>query len=469
MRAWRRVRPGAVPGQLKLLRAVVLTTAFAFLAALVSGGALADSAWSDIRDRSEPQVVSATGLYFTLNDMDAQVANQLMLGDTPKLSSHRTQAAKIYDRRRTEAGGYLRDLAEAAAGDPAAEKTAAGAITDLGSYEELASRALLLGEQSHRPAGDADPRAVAAYRTATDLMRTQLLPEADRLVTSNDQAFGRTYQDAMDGLSAIGYAVLGTGLLLLAALVGLQLFLAARFRRVINPLIALGTAVTLALLIAGMVHTSGQREQLRVARHDAFDSVVALDRARAVSYDANADESRYLLDRSGAAAHEADFFAKSQTTAGLPNADLSTYNGRLSSAMDVYRADHDRVDFSGAFGAEFRNITFTGERAAAETVMARYQDYQRDDRKIRDLAASGHLADAIAYCTSYEQGGSNRDFGAYDTALQNLIGSNENAFQHAATQGSDSALTLPLGLAGGVLAVAALTIAGVRPRLAEFR
>jgi hypothetical protein len=33
-----------------------------------------------------------------------------------------------------------------------------------------------------------------------------------------------------------------------------------------------------------------------VAENDAFDSVLALSQMRAVSYDANADESRYLVD-----------------------------------------------------------------------------------------------------------------------------------------------------------------------------
>lgn len=44
-----------------------------------------------------------------------------------------------------------------------------------------------------------------------------------------------------------------------------------------------------------MLTTSGA-ECLRVAKKDSFDSVLALNRARAVSYDANADESRYLAD-----------------------------------------------------------------------------------------------------------------------------------------------------------------------------
>jgi hypothetical protein len=43
-----------------------------------------------------------------------------------------------------------------------------------------------------------------------------------------------------------------------------------------------------------------------------------------------------------------------------------------------------------------------GERPAAETTLLGYETHQADDRKIRQLATSGHLAEAIAFCTSYQ-------------------------------------------------------------------
>ena len=49
------------------------------------------------------------------------------------------------------------------------------------------------------------------------------------------------------------------------------------------------------------LRASTEAEHLRVAKKDAFDSVLALTQARAVSYDANADESRYLIDPDRAA------------------------------------------------------------------------------------------------------------------------------------------------------------------------
>lgn len=448
---------------------MVLVAAAGLVGVLVTGGVSASGSWADVRERSAPQVTSATGLYFTLNDMDAQLANQLMMGDTASLSALRVQAAGIYGQRRAQAGGYLRDLAEAARGDATAERIVASAISDLGAYEEHAARALILSEQTHRPAGQADPKAVAEYTLATQLMRTRLLPEADRLVTANNAAFEHTYTEATGTQSAIRVALLVTGLPLLALLAALQLYLAARFHRVINPGAAAATVLVLTVLIGGLMQISGQQDHLRAARRDAFDSVLALTRARAVSYDANADESRYLLDRAGAAAHEQDFLTKSQRLLRLDGAAIGSYDADLASALRAYKADHARLDFTGLYGDEFRNITFPGERAAAERVLTAYQVYQRDDRRIRALASAGKVAEAIRYCTSHATGDSNYAFDAYDKALLKLITINTTAFDRTSSDGAGNSLTMPLGLAGGAMAAAGLVLLGLRPRLAEFR
>jgi hypothetical protein len=51
--------------------------------------------------------------------------------------------------------------------------------------------------------------------------------------------------------------------------------------------------------------------------------------------------------------------------------------------VSAYQADNRAVGWGGYFGTEFRNITFAGERAAAEQTQATWQIYQRDDRHIR--------------------------------------------------------------------------------------
>jgi len=114
----------------------------------------------------------------------------------------------------------------------------------------------------------------------------------------------------------------------------------------------------------------------RTSWANAFDSIVALSQARAVAYDANADESRFLVDPDRAAQYQRAFTAKTRSLNGY----------------------HD---------TEMHNITFAGEREAAERVLTTFQQYQRDDQRIR---AMGDLRQAIAFCVGTAPGNSNYDF-----------------------------------------------------------
>ena len=188
-----------------------------------------------------------------------------------------------------------------------------------------------------------------------------------------------------------------------------------------------------------------------------------------MAYDANADESRYLLDHDRAPQYQDGFEAASQRIVGLPGADIGSYDSALAAAVTAYQDDHADIGFGGFYGTEFRNITFPGERAAAERALRTYQAYEVDDRKIRALVAQGRLRDAIAYCTSLAPGGSNADFAAQDAALRQVTAINSDAFAAAVAHGrGELSVRVPL-LAGDAALVLLLCLLGVRPRLAEFR
>ncbi|MGW1073741.1 hypothetical protein [Streptomyces sp. NPDC002537] len=471
-RALRLRRPRLPAGTPTLVRcstgAVLLCAAALAACVMVSGGTSRD-AWRDIAHRDAPRVESATQLYFALNDMDAQVANQLMDGSSPEQAAHRKESGGIYDSRRAEAGWELERLAEAAAGDPGTSGAVARTITDVAEYERRAAAALLLGDRSGAPTGRPAREAVLAHRAATDYMTEVVLPEADRLVDTNNRAFEARYTAERSDLSGTRLTVCLLGLLLIAALVALQVLLAIRFRRVVNIPLAAATVLTAVLLGLGIGFLDGQREDLRVARRDSFDSVFALGRARALSYEANADESRYLLDADRRDRYQQSFLDKSERLLRLPGADVHTYDNRLADALAAYDADHSDLRFTGYYGDEFRNITFPGERAAAERTVRAYQDYERDDRRIRALVESGRLVEAVRLCNSYQQGGSNYHLELYNKELGKLIEVNAAVFRERAHDGAGTAGSEPWLLGAGVLTAAALAVLGVRPRLAEFR
>ncbi len=152
--------------------------------------------------------------------------------------------------------------------------------------------------------------ALESYRQATDLMHDQLLPAADRLSAANVGALEHAYDRAQVDASRRLALVVALGVGLVAVLVGLQVFLYRRTHRVLNPALAIATLVAVGLAAVLGIVLRGGAEDLRAANRDAFASVLALSTARSVAYDANADESRYLIDPARAADYEADFLAR---------------------------------------------------------------------------------------------------------------------------------------------------------------
>jgi hypothetical protein len=428
------------------------------------------STWNAITTSHAPQVVDASALYQALTDQDAQAANILVDGDNPALAANRATALTAYTADRTSADRALQQATLSASGDTAVQNALANVLDGMGDYDGLAARAMELNDYRNASSGHPDPIALAQYRQATDLMRNTLLPAADRLLQADNAAYNSSYASRSSDLTAAELGTLGLGGLLLVSLVGIQVWLLLRYRRIVNPALAGATLLTVLLLGLACTLFPDEQNDLHTARRDAFDSVVALDRARAVSYDANADESRYVLDQGRRAQYQDYFFTASQSLADLRSAtSVFTYDAPLASAINAYDADHSNVDFGGFYGTEFNNITFPGERAAAEATLTAYQKYELDDRTLRGYVDSGQLDTAVSYNTSLAPGGSNADLALYDAALTKLIGINFSAYQSAAaTGGSELSDRLPL-LAGGTVAIMLLCLVGVHPRLKEYR
>ncbi|WP_406109076.1 hypothetical protein OG698_40365 [Streptomyces sp. NBC_01003] len=470
MDAWAALRRrfwATLPARLRLLHVstVSLTAALALL--LLLAGLAASGTWDAVADRDSPRTTSAADLNLALNDMDAQAANILLSsGDAGKgrLKTPYGKAVGFYGDARTAIGHDLRTLAVAAQGDRTDERTVESLTDNFAEYQELVGRAL---ENDGRTGGKAS--AIADYRDATDLLQRKLLPESRELVASNNRAFNTQYAQARSALSVQLAAVIALGVLLLAVLAVLQRYLARRFHRILNPGVLAATICVLLATLLGAQALSETAEQLRGARRDAFDSVVALSRARAIAYDANADESRYLLDQKRRGQYERAFLENSQKLYGLRGATLTTYDDQLATTWQAYRSDHEDLRFTGEFRRELDNITFPGERAAAEKAVETYAVYQRDDRKIRALVAQGKEREAVTFGISWQPDMSNAHFGAWMAALDKVTDINRHHFT-ASVQAGRSAVgaLLPWAL-GALLAAVALTALGLRPRYAEFR
>jgi hypothetical protein len=167
--------------------------------------------------------------------------------------------------------------------------------------------------------------------------------------------------------------------------------------------------------VAAAATIGSERSDLHGAKVDAFNSVVALAQARSVAYDANADESRYLIDPAGAGQYQQAFLDKSLEITGLP-AGTTIANFDATLAPDVTAAAAGKVNFTGYLGTELNNITFPGERRAALDTLRNWGVYQTDDRILRKYETTGQHAQAIHFDTSTDPGQSNYAFYQFDTA-----------------------------------------------------
>jgi hypothetical protein len=458
----------STPAKTRTLAAAAVALACCLAAIIaVASGALGGQ-FQSIGNRDAPAVNSTTGLYFSLNDMDAQVANVLLVGGDTTLAADRAQDLEIYGSDRATADADLTQALATSGGNAAAQRELRSALDGVGQYEALAADALLTDQQARSPVGRAPAASLAYYQQATDLMRTSILPSVSSLTNVSAAKLDASYSDGTSTAWTTVGLVIAAGVALIAILVGLQLYLSARYRRLVNPALVAATLVGVALVITATTRLSAEAGHLKVAKQDAFDSILALTQARAVSYNGNADESRYLVDPARAAQYQQSFLAKSQQLADVGNVGIFSYDAALATDIRAYDGDNSDVRFGGYLGTEFRNITFPGERAAAVRTLLAYQVYERDDRKLRALAKT-NLPAAVAFDIGTAPGQSDGAFNTYGADLSSVIAINSAAFADAiqAGQGDTATWNVVFPAVGAVL-LAGLVLAGVRPRLAEY-
>lgn len=398
-----------------------------------------------------PSVLTAQQLQDSFADMDASLANELLL----KPGDNR-QTLADFDKNRKK----IADRLVAAARNityPEEEQI----IQTL----QFNSSAYFLKLQEARDAhkrGDA-VNTLAIYQSAANLMDRDIIPQAEKLSQVNSQALERTYSEQSFGNGGIGLIIVVTGVALIAILVAIQLFLYQRMRRVLNlPLLG---ATAIAVVFLGYTSSAfmGAANNLRIAKVDAFNSLEALRKMRSLSYRANADESRYLLDRSNAALHERSFTDKVNKILMMPNEKTSIEN-----IITDVNTQHLTAELTGLFSTGLKNITFVGEKEAAIATLKAWNDYLKIDKQIRQLAASGKISEAIALCIGTKTGESNWAFDRYKDVHTDLMELNKKELDKNIELGNDRVANFEKIATVAIGSIVILTLFGVRPRLLEY-
>ncbi|WP_216898523.1 hypothetical protein [Nocardia alni] len=458
---------GDHPAWIRLLAIVAIVAAFGAAVTIALGAGSIRGGIDSLGHHTAPGVAATEDMASALADMDSQIGNLLLAGDDPALAVTRATALRTYEQCRVQAGDDLRLATTVAGGDSATQATLSSIFDHFGQYEALAANIQLLDASEHNPAGHPSPDILNEYRQATDLMATTLGTIQDLTHANNNvlqSAYTATRHD-----SVVTDAWLGVfAVVLFAALIGLQVMLRLTMRRLLNPALLVATVLALVLVIGGAIATTQAGTQLRIAKQDAFDSLLIVEQARAIGFDANADESRYLVDPTRAQQYEPAFFTKSQVLAQVDASTFAQYYPALTTAMGTF-IDGNGLTIGGLFGDELHNIDFLGEDISARATLAAYHTYQQDDTIFRAQAET-NLQQAISFYTSTDYGSSDGDFAAYNIQLNSVTDVNQHAF--------DAAIPAGINDLGGwtdwipYALFALITIAaflGIRPRLAEYR
>ena len=419
------------------------------LITLLSGGRSHRAGLQIIGKDTAPSIIAAQHVKSALADMDADAANELLSAGTQA-----TDAVQAYEARRQEASRALIDAAGNITYGDAERDPILRIQLGLGTYEARIQKARDLRQEGNEG-------WIAAYNAAADLIDHELLPAADALDQANLDALNRSYESQHGRSVASRGLIVAAALITLAVLALVQLFLTGRTHRLINLPLLLATCLTVGLTYYGVRVMAQAQNNLKVAREDAFTSIHALWRARALAYAANADESRYLLDRQNAPKHEQDFFTKRDALAKLPEG--------VTFQSVVQAADSRVSGFTGYLADVLSNITFPGEREAAGETLGNFGEYLRVDGQIRALERGGHHKEAVALCTGSKPGESNWAFEQFDNALDRTLTVNQAAFDRAVADGFAKLTRFELKMSICAVITGILTLLGLMQRIREYR
>ena len=357
-----------------------------------------------IGEVAAPQAATAADLYFALSDMDAQVVRMVLTGDADAFAASRIDALGVYRERSRQIDA---DLQRSLTADQA---TVRQLLDQLAVYRERVWQALTAG-----------PAASGYYTQATNVLHLELLPTAQRLRDAAERQLLSSYAAKKTTTAwAIALAV-ALGAILLLLLLILQVWLARRFRRMFTPALLAASVITLGLVIPAVVVLGAQERRLGDARAQSLAPYLALSQARAMSYDAAADTSRYVI------------------------------SGRLG----VYRQDFTRKSDALVAGGS--------------PALDRWQTYRRDHERIARLADTGRTAEATGALTGIRRGDAAFDFSYFDAAVAEVADAHRRDFD-TALRGTSRMLTGWPWLPVGVLAVVILLVPlGVRRRLKEYQ
>ncbi|MFD0903205.1 hypothetical protein [Actinomadura sediminis] len=458
---------GTVAGRVRALAALALLALAVLVASAYAAVGDAREGVRTLGEREGPLAESIGDMYLALTDMDAQVTRVLLTGgeagwlcapETAGAGCERSGARYAYDIRREDAQRAALSAARTGRTDGPRMRTVQSLLNGLHEYDRHVQAAMAAAAG---PGTQPPPEAVREYRAATALMTRELLPKASNLAAAETADVTTAYREGRSSVLAGRLRVLGAGLALLAAMASLQVYLARRFRRLVSLPLAVALVGALALTATLSARLTTEAERLRTAKRTGLDPALDLTRVRALGTGMYTDRARQILDPDNADRYDRRYLDKSQTILYVAEAsDLDAY----------YRALGRSTDFGGHLGRRARRDLPHPRAGGTGDLLAAYRNYQDLDRTVRGLAGDGRLDRAArAHLDPRWRHLPHPAFRAYDRELDARISHHQAHRVHAALEAERALRPMTWLPPVAALAIGALIVAGIWPRLAEYR
>ena len=471
-RAWRGVGRWVrtTPGRLRLQSLLVAGTALALLSTGCGGLVAVLVTETNIQQRTVREIVGVQRLHAWLAAADRSAANSYLSGGAELTLPQQQYEADVAaaSRELEQAAGYQ------PADDPVSRQLA-GISQSFGEYTRLVDTAMV----QHRLG---NPDGMTALRTASDMMHganegiLAQVEVVERLCARELSQADLVLEVASGALAAFALSALGAiGLLLWT-----QRFVRRRFRRRRNKRL-LGATLAVLVLSAGTGAGVSSARQSIMQSQGEYARLLNLWHARSLAYDANGDTSLFLIAAAPAGATSDSAF----------QADASRLVDRPLTDELLAAASRGDVRFDGLLADELRAAGSPAEHDATLRVVRAYRQFIDIDSAVHAQATAGHQAAAVNLTLGNYGGplglafksldwgprlGAQRDwsegalgfaFEEFDWDLAQLTQLLQNEFD-ATMSNVERLLTETLGLQALSLAIAGLTFAGLRPRIAEY-
>ncbi|SDC91689.1 hypothetical protein [Actinokineospora iranica] len=415
------------PGRLSVIAVglLLLTVVTGLIGALTLQGKQATL--DDLVDRREPLAAAAQQIFRSLSDADATAASAFLSGGVEP-----ADLRARYERDIAQAGMALGKASSDVGGDSNASDQVAILSQQLPVYTGLIETARSNNRQGF-PAG-------AAYlREASGLMRSKILPAAERLYDIDYERLTAEQKDARSFPWAAAVLVLG----LLGALVATQRYLTRKTNRLLNVGLVTATVAVVVGLLWATVALLVEAAHVADAERNGSQQVDVLVQARINSLKCRADETLTLVARGDGPGYEREWQQLSATITGEGDANLLRQAKALASDDAIAGEVQQAVDNADAWLAAHR--------------------------KVRELDDSGQYEEAVRFAIGDAPDSAAAAFGKLDKNLITALNAGRQEFFTQTTR-AGQALT---GLVPGVVVlalVAAIGITmGIRDRLREYR